>query len=238
MKYKWLLFDADDTLFDYNKAEFAALRKTFEENGLNCSDSCHMYYREINFKLFKKLEKGLISSAELRTKRFEILFREFGFQLHVEEFSKMYLYNLADNSMLIVGALEIIKKLAPSYKMLLVTNGIADVQRPRLKKSEIIKYFEDIIISEEAGAAKPATEFFDIAFYKMGNPPKKEVIIIGDSLTSDMAGGINYGIDTCWYNRNKIKNEFALNITYEIFELNSLLKILDVDTVKTAGSHP
>ena len=227
MKYKWLLFDADDTLFDYNKAEFVALRKTFEEKGLHCSDSCHMHYRNINFGLFKKLEKGLISSTDLRTKRFELLFQEFGIQLSVKDFSQKYLYNLANNSMLLDGVLKVISTLSPFYKMLLVTNGIADVQRPRLEKSEIIKYFEGIIISEEVGVAKPAAEFFDIAFNKMGHPPKKDVIIIGDSLTSDMAGGINYGIDTCWYNRNKIKNENDLNITYEIYELCTLLKIAD-----------
>ena len=179
MKYEWLLFDADDTLFDYDKAEFTALRKTFEEKGLHCSESCHMRYREINFGLFRELEKGLISSNELRTKRFELLFREFDVHLSVKEFSKKYLYNLADNSILIKGALEVIDKLSSSHKMLLVTNGIADVQRARLEKSEIIKYFNGVIISEEAGAAKPATEFFDITFNKMGHPLKKDVMISG-----------------------------------------------------------
>ena len=136
--------------------------------------------------------------------------------------------------MLIDGVLEVISKLSPFYKMLLVTNGIADVQRPRMEKSEIIKYFEGVVISDEIGFAKPSTEFFDVAFSQMGNPPKKDVIIIGDSFTSDMEGGINYGIDTCWYNRNKNKNEFSLNITYEIFDLDSLLKIVEVETVPTS----
>ena len=227
MKYKWLLFDADDTLFDYNKAEMTALKQTFEENGRYCSDSCHLRYRDINFGLFKELERGAISSTELRTKRFELLFREFDIPLSVDEFSKKYLCNLANNSTLIEGTPEIISRLSASCRMLIVTNGIADVQRPRLENSEIFKYFDGIVISEEAGAAKPAAEFFDAAFNQMGNPSKKDVLIIGDSLTSDIAGGINYGIDTCWYNRNGIKNENDLDITYETTELKSLLKIVD-----------
>jgi 2-haloacid dehalogenase len=228
MKYKWLLFDADDTLFDYNKAEFIALRKTFEENGLHCSDTCHERYREINFGLFKELERGEISSSELRTKRFELLFREFNIPLHFRDVSKRYLSNLADNSMLIPGAEEIVRELSLSCKMLIVTNGIADVQRPRLEKSVILKYFDDIIISDEIGAAKPASKFFDIAFKQMGYPDKKEVMIIGDSLTSDMSGGINYGIDTCWYNPNRMINENGLNITLEVNELETLKSIVEL----------
>ena len=112
MKYKWLLFDADDTQFDYNKAEFNALRKTFEENGLHCSDYCHERYREINFGLFKELERGVISSTELRTKRFELLFKEFNIPLPIRDVSKRYLFNLADNSMLIPGALDTVRELS------------------------------------------------------------------------------------------------------------------------------
>ncbi len=223
---KWLLFDADDTLFDYNKAESSALNKTFEEKGLCCTEACHSGYRKINFRLFSELEKGLISSGILRVKRFELLFREFDIHLSAEEFSKRYLHNLADNSILIEGVLPVIRKLSPFYRMLIVTNGIADVQRPRLERSEIIKYFEGIMISEEIGYAKPASEFFDAVFKRMDNPSKKDVMIIGDSLTSDMAGGINYGIDTCWFNLNSIKNENNLKITHEINEPGELLEIL------------
>ena len=118
--------------------------------------------------------------------------------------------------------------------MLIVTNGIADVQRPRFDNSEIKRYFEDIIISDEIGTAKPATDFFDIAFKAMGEPDKKDVMIIGDSLTSDMAGGIKYGIYTCWYNPNNTQSTTNINITYEISELNELLKI--VKTPSNANS--
>ena len=207
MKYKWLLFDADGTLFDYDKAELGALKRTFEDSGINCSDFCHQRYRQINIGLFKDIEMGLISSIELRIKRFELLFSEFDIDLDVEKFSEKYLWNLSKNSMLLPGALETIRNLYPKYKMLLVTNGIAEVQRQRFDSSGIKKYFANIIISDEAGFAKPATEFFDFSFKTMGEPNKKNVMIIGDSLTSDMTGGENYGICTCWYNPNKILNE-------------------------------
>jgi len=227
MKYKWLLFDADGTLFDYDNAEVTALKTTFENSGAYFSDLYHQRYRQINVGLFKDLEKGLISSVELRTKRFELLFSEFDIDVDVKEFSKFYLKNLSENSMLISGALETIRHLYPEHKMLLVTNGIADVQRSRFDNSAIKKYFEDIIISDEVGFAKPATEFFDTAFTSMGQPAKEDVMIIGDSLTSDMTGGVKYQIDTCWYNPSKVQNENNLNITYEIIELQELLKITD-----------
>jgi YjjG family noncanonical pyrimidine nucleotidase len=226
MKYNWLLFDADGTLFDYDKAELIALKTTFEYTDTPFSDFYHQRYRHINDGLFKDLEKRLITSIELRTKRFELLFSEFKIDLDVKEFSDKYLQNISNNSTLITGALETIRSLYPQYKMLLVTNGIADVQRPRFDNSEIRRYFENIIISDEVGFAKPATEFFDIAFKTIGQPSKKDVMIIGDSLTSDMAGGMKYGIDTCWYNPHQVKNERNVNITYEIFDLHELLKML------------
>ena len=226
MKYRWLLFDADDTLFDYDAAESAALGKTFEENGYLCPDTWRLRYREINFSLFKAHENGTITPAALRTRRFELLFEEFGLPIPVAAFSKQYLSNLAGNAMLIKGALDVIRQLSPFFRMLIVTNGIADVQKPRIKKSGIMDYFEGLVISEEAGAAKPAPAFFDFAFRRMGHPPKKDVMLIGDSLTADMAGGINYGIDTCWYNRKKTVNDTILNITHEISDLFALFEIV------------
>ena len=226
MRYQWLLFDADGTLFDYDNAESTALKKTFEDFGVNSSESFHGRYREINNGLFKELEKGLISSLELRTKRFDMLFSEYNLDLDVTDFSEQYLQHLSNGSMLLQGASETISLLYPDHKMMIVTNGIGGVQRPRFDNSKIKDFFENIIISEEIGVAKPAVQFFDIAFNAMGKPDKKDVLIIGDSLSSDMAGGINYGIDTCWYNPNRIPNENNDNITYEIRMLKELLQLV------------
>jgi len=120
----------------------------------------------------------------------------------------------------------VLSKLYGHTKIYLITNGLTVVQKPRIKNSVIGKYFDGVIISEEVGYAKPHKEIFDIAFNMMDNPEKNEVLIIGDSLTSDIAGGINYGIDTCWY--NSFNNEVNDNIipTYEIRELKELLDLI------------
>jgi putative hydrolase of the HAD superfamily len=181
---------------------------------------------QINSGLFKDLEQGLITSKELRTKRFKVLFSEFDLGVDIESFSQKYLTHLAQGSMLLPGALDTVRSLYPEYKLLLVTNGIGDVQRVRFKHSELRPYFKDIIISEEFGAVKPSLEFFNAVFKIMGNPEKSEVLMIGDSLTADMAGGIHYGIDTCWFNPHKFKNENNLKISYEICELQEVLEIV------------
>ncbi len=226
MKYKWLLFDADDTLFDYDNAELFALKSTLEYFGIEYSSDCHLKYKQINKRMFTDLEQGLITSIELRTKRFKLLFSEFDINLEVETFSQTYLSNLSKNSMLIPGALDTIRSLHPEFRMFIVTNGIGDVQRPRFENSDIKKYFIDILISENIGVAKPAKEFFDVIYRMIGEPNKSDIMIIGDSLTSDMAGGINFGIDTCWYNPHQVKNVNNLNISYEISKLQELLKIV------------
>ncbi len=226
MKYKWLLFDADDTLFDYDKAELFALKNTLEHFGIEYSSACHLKYKQINKKLFTDLEQGLITSIELRTKRFKLLFSEFDINLEVETFSQTYLGNLSKSSMLIPGALDTIRTLHPKFKMFIVTNGISDVQRSRFNNSDIKQYFRDILISDEIGAAKPARKFFDVIYKMIGEPDKSEIMIIGDSLTSDMTGGINFEIDTCWYNPHQAKNVNNLNISYEINTLDELIKIV------------
>ena len=225
MKYKWLLFDADSTLFDYDKAEETALKKAFEGNGLKCSEAYHKRYNRINKDLFDYLEKGLMTSKELRIKRFKLLFSEFDINLEAVSFSTTYLDNLSQCSLLLPDALEVIRELAENHKLLIVTNGIGDVQRPRINNSDISDYIDGFVISEELGIAKPAKEYFDVAFEMMGKPDKNDVLIIGDSLSSDMTGGVNYGIDTCWFNPDKRPNDKIQGITYEIDNLKQVIKI-------------
>ena len=176
--------------------------------------------------LFNDLERGLITSQVLRRKRFEILFSEFDMKMDIDDFSNAYLENLARGSMLLDGSEAVIHALYSGHKMLLVTNGIGVVQRPRFERSGLRSYFEDVLISDEVGVAKPSFEFFKIAFERMGHPPRKAVMIIGDSLTSDMAGGIQYGIDTCWFNPGQKENHKNLKVNYEITALQQLLAIV------------
>ena len=218
MKYTWLLFDADHTLFDFDLAEVKALANSFAEFGYPYNEATGQTYRTINQQIWRELERGEITPNELRTTRFLRLYNAVGIQAEPEPFSDAYLRHLANCGDLIDDAETIIQQ----YKLALITNGLSDVQRPRLATSPLQPYFQTITISDEIGYAKPDPRIFDAAFAQMGNPAKTEVLIIGDSLSSDMQGGVNYNIDTCWFNpQNKPLN--GLPITYEIQQLAELL---------------
>jgi 2-haloacid dehalogenase len=224
MTYTWLLFDADDTLFDFPLAEANALRQTLEQAGLPFETPYFEIYSRFNLQVWKEFERGQVTAAELRTKRFRLFFDEIGFAADPEAVSPRYLQNLALGIDLLPGAEAVIRALKPRFHLALVTNGLAEVQRPRLLRSALADCFEGLFISEEIGAAKPSREYFEAVFRAIGNPPKSEVLIIGDSLTSDMQGGIHYGIDTCWYNPTGKSTD--LPVTYQIRNLNELTNLL------------
>jgi len=228
MRYRWLLFDADGTLFDYDKAERTALQKTFEEVGLAFERRYLAVYKNINSQIWRDFEQGKISQQELRTRRFDLLFEAVGVDYDSRDFSPKYLRRLSQRTELIEGAEEVIEVLADKFEMALITNGLKDVQRPRIAASSLREYFKNIIISEEVGVAKPDTRIFDAAFVQMKRPSKDEVLIIGDSLSSDIQGGVNYGIDTCWFNPEGKANSHAVISTFEIKALNELLELLGV----------
>jgi len=144
--------------------------------------------------------------------------------LDPQKFSPLYLKNLARGSDLFDRVYEVLQTLSERYHIALVTNGLPDVQRPRLERSAIHALIEKVFISEEIGVAKPDPAFFDFVFQAIGSPDKNEVLIIGDSLTSDMQGGIHYGIDTCWYNPGKKTTD--LPVTYQIQNLQELIPLL------------
>jgi 2-haloacid dehalogenase len=145
-----------------------------------------------------------------------------------DAFSARYLQNLAEASDLMVGAENIIRALKARYRLALITNGLKDVQRPRLARSAIAGYFEVVAISEEIGAAKPDPRYFDAVFALMGQPGREACLVIGDSLTSDIQGGLNYGLDTCWFNPVGKAGSPPLPVTYEIKQLEELLPLLGV----------
>lgn len=228
MKYRWLLFDADGTLFDYDRAEAHALTETFTQIGLGFQNGYLESYRQINNDLWRAFEQGEISQEKLKVERFQILCQVLNMTADPAELSKIYLANLAKGIYLIEGAKEMIAVLSAQYRLAIITNGLKDVQRPRFANSAIVKHFTAIVISEEVGVAKPDSRIFDITFKHMGQPGKGEVLIIGDSLTSDIAGGVNYGIDTCWYNPEGRERPSNLNIRYEIRSLSELPGLLEV----------
>ena len=230
MKYKWLLFDADGTLFDYDAAENHALAMTFAAFSLPYTASILGIYRGINDQMWKAFEQGKITQGDLKTERFQRLLVSVGVKDNIPpgEFSHRYLHNLGNCTFLVDDAERVLHALSGKVHLALITNGLKAVQRSRLAQSTIGHYFEAVLISEELGVAKPHPGIFDAAFAAMGHPEKEQVLIIGDSLSSDIKGGSAYGIDTCWFNPQMKPRSTPDGIDYEIQNLKQLLDIVQV----------
>ncbi|MDF1513921.1 MAG: YjjG family noncanonical pyrimidine nucleotidase [Anaerolineae bacterium] len=227
MTYRWLLFDADGTLFDYDQAEKSALSATCEAFSLPYTGTTLQNYREINDQMWRDFELGKVSQTQLKIERFQRLLDAIGTNsLDPAIFSHQYLHNLANCAVLIPHAENVIQALHTNVHLALITNGLKEVQRSRLAKSTIGHYFEAILISDELGVAKPDPGIFDAAFCAMGNPDKSHVMIIGDSLSSDIQGGSSYGIDTCWYNPTRKPRDTQARIDYEVQDLREILSLI------------
>lgn len=223
LKYNWLLFDADETLFDFATAESRALSATLEQAGLPFEPGFASIFRQFNQQVWHELERGEITRAELRVKRFRLFFDGAHLNGDADTVSLLYLQNLALGTDLIEGAEAVIRMLKQHHRLAIVTNGIKQVQRPRIANSTISDCFEKIFISEEIGADKPSRAYFDAVYNEIGQPPKETVLIIGDNLNADMQGGLDYGIDTCWYNPGG--RTTSLPVTYTIAHLKELISI-------------
>ena len=216
MHYDVLLFDLDDTLFDFNETEKHALDNTFNTFGL--PDGLAQYrdtYRAISSVIWDDLEQGRITLEELKVERFRRLFQEHGLDLDAQRFGELYIENLGHESHLIEGVEEMLARVA-DYRLAILTNGFTLAQYARIAGSPLRHTFEAIIASESTGFKKPQPEIFEYAFNQLGITDRSKVLMIGDSLTSDIQGGINAGIDTCWFNPNGKENPTAVTPTYEI----------------------
>jgi 2-haloacid dehalogenase len=228
VNYRWLLFDADGTLFDYDRSEACALAKTFEQQGWQLTPGYAQSYRQINAQMWREFEQGKVTQKRLRTKRFELFFEAVHLEADPVLFGRRYLENLAERTDLVAGAEEIVRLLYGRVGLVIITNGLSDVQRPRLANSAIGHYFAQFVISEDVGVAKPDPRFFDIVFDRVGRPAKEEVLVVGDSLTSDIKGGNNYGIDACWFNPGREPRTIDVQIRYEISCLCELSSVVGV----------
>jgi len=223
--YKLILFDADGTLFDFDTAEKTAFSKTMRSFGIKGSlDQLHSEYEQINKALWMEFQQNHISSKELRIKRFRKFFLKQNINLDPIEVSPVYLTNLAAGTDLLPDAEEIVNYCQTRCTIALATNGLTEVQRPRFASSALADYFRHIFISEEIGYPKPTREYFDHIFTQL--PFQNSAMIIGDNLSSDIAGGNSAGIDTCWFNPAKIPNNTEIKPDFEICHLSELKKII------------
>jgi len=226
-KYDVFLFDADNTLYDYDKAESHALRTMFDYCGFAYDESKRARYRTINSQTWRDYEDGKISKADLQTIRFERFFEEIGVKHNTADFNTRYLAELGRGTYLIDGAMEICKEIVSQGKQIyIVTNGILATQESRIKHSLIKEYISDFFVSEFVGYQKPDTQYFEYVFSHIPNLPKEKILIIGDSLTADIVGGHNAGIDSCWFNEHRQTNDTNIQPTYEINKLSELSKFV------------
>ena len=225
-RFDIVLLDADETIFDFKRAEAHSLRKSMEEFGYTFSPERLKCYSEINLACWKALERGELSRERLTTLRFERFFEELGEGVpDCAVFHRSYINNLALSGFLLDGALEFVKKLHGYCKTYIATNGLTIAQRGRLSRSAIEPYIDGIFISEEIGFQKPDKEYFDFIFTALGIEDKSRVIMVGDSLTSDMQGGRNAGVTTCRYLGDHPHEESDL-VDYEIASYDAFFNIL------------
>lgn len=227
MKYKYLLFDLDNTLLSFDKSEAFALRQTFEDSGIPFLDEYEPIYHKINRTCWERFERNELTIAELKTLRMQLTLEQLCFDRDPILFSEQYRDHLSSTAFFVDGAWELIQHLHGQYELIIITNGITKVQESRLKNTNLNPYFSHIVISEKIGTAKPNTAFFDYTFDQIGHPPKEEVLVIGDSLGSDILGGNNYGVDTCWHNFKLLENTKNIQPTYEIHQILDLKNILN-----------
>ena len=223
--YRVLLLDVDDTLLDFKADEREALKKVLGQFGLSADDEVFARYSEINRALWLAHERGEIPRQTIWERRFAALFEAFHLSADGPEAERLYRAALGEGGHLIPGAFELCRALSRRYALYLVTNGTAATQYSRIRRAGLDRWVRETFISEEIGFPKPAPQYFDAVFEKIPFS-REEALIIGDSLTSDIQGGFNAGVDTCWYNPGR-KESGGLSPTYEIhtlIELNRILK--------------
>jgi putative hydrolase of the HAD superfamily len=227
MSYELLLFDADETLFDFKKSQEVALKKSVSMYSITCPyEALKPIYEDINKGLWSDFEKGQITVDRLKVERFERLFEAISAPVDAMAFSKTYQENLGQASYIYSGVEALLQRLTKAYKLAIITNGLYAVQSVRIAESAVGSYFDEIVISEAVQLVKPDPEIFELTLYKLGHENKKTVLMVGDNLKSDILGGINAGIDTCWLNPDQKENKTDIIPTYEltsVLEIEALL---------------
>ena len=224
---RFVFLDLDDTLLDFHLAERIAMKATFREMGVPDDDKTLARYSEINRSCWERLERGEWTRAEVLVGRFKLLFAEIGASADPEATQAMYEDKLCIGHHFLPGAEKLLDDLYGRYKLYITSNGTARVQDSRIASANIARYFDGIFISQRVGADKPSPAFFDKVFSEIDGFSRDEAIIVGDSLTSDIAGGINAGIRTCLYNPKSRQGRADLIPDYEIKSLDELIPLIE-----------
>ncbi|MDV7694193.1 noncanonical pyrimidine nucleotidase, YjjG family [Pediococcus parvulus] len=226
MKYQNLLFDVDDTLLDFKAAEDQALKGLFKEIQHPLTDDVVNYFRVLNEKMWQRFELGQLDRQTLVNTRFTKLFAHYNEEVDGIRYERIYRAFLTQGHQLEPHAIELLNSLKDQFNLFIVSNGIATVQQQRLNDSGLVNYFKHIFVSEEVGYQKPRIEFFDFVAKTIAGFTPKNSLIIGDSLTSDIQGGTNAGIDSVWFNPALQPNHSTVSPTYQIDDLLDLKEIV------------
>ena len=221
-----LFWDIDDTLLDFKRGEATAIRQTLAHIGIDPTEDTVRLYSEINESLWKRLERGEVTREQILVGRFERLFSELGFDGDAAATQEIYFSYLGEQHDFVDGAQEVLRSLKGHYRMYAVSNGTTVIQNKRLAASGLDRVFDRIFLSQEIGAEKPNAAFFDACFAALPDVKRDAVLIIGDSLTSDMRGGELAGLQTCWFNPHGKENSIGVRIDCEITALSQLLPLL------------
>lgn len=225
MKIKHLFLDLDDTILDFHKAERLAIAKTFRTFGLEPTDEVLSRYHVLNIMHWERLERKEETRAQVLENRFADLFSEMGVQADPAAVAKAYEHNLGIGHYFLPGAEEAVQRLSKKYRLYIASNGTASVQDSRLESAGLYPYFDGVFISQRVGFDKPSVEFFEAAFAAIPDFRKEEALMVGDSLTSDIRGGIRAGLRTCWINpahkplRDDIRPDYILESITQLEEL-------------------
>ena len=223
---EFLFLDLDDTILDFHKAEHIALGKTLQSFGLEPVQSVLDRYSLINKDHWERLERKELTREQVLVGRFDVLFREYGMEIDPVQCARTYEHNLSIGHYFLPGAYEAVESLSKKYKLYLASNGTARVQAGRLESANISHFFQEIFVSQTMGANKPDIAYFNAVAAKIPHFDRKKALVVGDSLSSDMRGGIGAGIDTCWFNPKNKTSPAELPITYTIRTLEELIPLV------------
>lgn len=225
--YEFLFLDLDDTILDFHKAERIALSKTIREFGAEPTEEVLHRYHLINKAHWEMLERGELTRDEVLVNRFGALFGELGMDIDARKCAKVYERNLSIGHYFLPGAEEAVECLSQKYRLFLASNGTASVQKGRMTSANLYRFFEKVFVSQEIGYNKPSKDYFERAFAQIEGFDKHKAIIVGDSLSSDILGGNNAGIATCWVNPTHAQRKPGIRVDYEIEALAQLPALLE-----------
>ena len=221
-EYTHILFDADNTLLDFTKAEKTALEQTFQSLGMDLPDEIYMLYVDINHRTWQEYEAGRIESVDIPVIRFREFLQAADLNFEIDVISRTYQSLLGEQTWLMPYAEEICEYWSRKASISIITNGFKATQEKRIMASKIWPYISHLIISEDLGISKPDAGFFAKTFEILGRPDPRDVLVVGDSLSSDIKGAMNAGLDCCWYNPKGIELPGQYSISFEIGKLEQL----------------